>query len=174
MMDMNKGATKESEERLGIDVGGVIIDRTTGEEDTSFFGENYLWTPAVDGSFAGLRRLVDERFGDRVYVVSRCGLSVERKTREWLDHHRFPEITGIPRENLRFCRYRWEKAEVCRELGITHFIDDRPEVLGYMEDVPHRYLFHPTEEEIREHVDVLTQVRRVNSWEELLRELLSE
>ena len=59
-------------EALGIDVGGVIISRTKGRADTSFFGDNYLQTSAVIGVFEALRRLVDERFGAQVWIVSEC------------------------------------------------------------------------------------------------------
>ncbi len=46
--------------------------------------------------------------------------------------------------NLRFCLQRPQKADHCRELGITHFIDDRSDVLRHLEGiVPKRYLFGP-------------------------------
>jgi hypothetical protein len=62
----------------------------------------------------------------------------------WLLHHRFFERTGIAPHNLRFCLQRPQKADHCVELGLTHFIDDRPDVLQCMRDVvPHRYLFGP-------------------------------
>ena len=172
MLNMNKTTNKQATERLGVDIGGVVINRIADDTDTSFFDQNYLRTPAVKGVFSSLRRLVNKRFGPGVYLVSKCGPNVERKTREWLDHRLFFARTGIPHENVRFCRQRHEKAEVCRELGITHFVDDRLEVLGYLQDVPNRYLFHATEEEVREHESILAEVRRVDSWRELLAELL--
>ncbi len=40
------------------------------------------------------------------------------------------------------CRERPEKAAVCARLGITHFVDDRLDVLTPMRGtVPHLYLF---------------------------------
>ena len=43
-----------------------------------------------------------------------------------------------------FCLKRPEKAIHCRELGITHFIDDRTDVLAAMIGVvPLLYLFGP-------------------------------
>jgi hypothetical protein len=39
---------------------------------------------------------------------------------------------------------RREKADHARALGLTHFIDDRLDVLGHLEGlVPHRFLFGP-------------------------------
>src|SRR4051812_32492033 len=100
---------------LGVDVGGVIIDRVADGTDTSFFGANYLSTPAVEGAFEAIRELVT-RF-ERAYVVSKCGANTERKTREWLAHHRFHEVTGIGPDDLRFCRQRKDKAPICAALG---------------------------------------------------------
>ena len=69
---------------------------------------------------------------------------VQEKSRLWLDHHRFFERTGIPAENLRFCLERPQKALHCAELGISHFIDDRSDVLHHLAGiVPHRFLFGP-------------------------------
>jgi hypothetical protein len=47
-------------------------------------------------------------------------------------------------DHLRFCFERHEKARHCLDLGLTHFLDDRLDVLAHLEGVvPHRYLFGP-------------------------------
>jgi hypothetical protein len=136
------------EPRLGIDIGRVIIagDHYSSGEDTSFFDggiDNALRTPAVAGSFEAIARLT-ERFGGRVWLVSKCGEPVEARTRHWLDHHRFFAATGVSADHLRFCRRRPDKAVHCAELAITHFVDDTVEVLDALDGlVPHRYLFGP-------------------------------
>ena len=130
--------------RLGVDIGRVIISGPAGAGDTAFFEgdtEAMLTTPAVTGAFAALARLA-ERFGGRVWLISQCGETVERRTLTWLAHHRFAELTGVPLGHARFCRARADKALHCTALGITHFVDDRPEVLGFLDGVvAHRYLF---------------------------------
>lgn len=133
--------------RLGIDIGRVIIAPDgSGAGDTSFIGgsiEDALRTPPYEGMFDAVPGLV-ARFAGQAWLVSKARPRVQEKTRLWLDHHRFFERTGIPRENLRFCLERPQKAEHCRELAIMHFIDDRPDVLEHLKDVvPHRYLFGP-------------------------------
>ncbi|MCG5471973.1 hypothetical protein LADH09A_006008 [Micromonospora sp. LAH09] len=40
--------------RLGVDVGGVLIEPADGDADTSFFGAHHLRTPAVEGAFDAL------------------------------------------------------------------------------------------------------------------------
>jgi hypothetical protein len=153
---------------LGIDVGGVIIDRVAESADTSFFGGGYLETPQVPDAIATIAALVKgPLFEGRGYVVSKCGAATEKKTREWLAHNGFHDATGIGPEAIRFCRKREQKAPICVELGITHFVDDRLEVLSYLRSVPHRFLFRPFEDEVRENLSHLASVTRVESWAEL-------
>jgi|SRR5215831_3010847 len=136
--------------KLGIDVGRVLI--SPGDEsspDTSFIGgslEDALRTPPYPGMFDTLPAIV-RRFAPHVWIVSKCGARVQQRTRDWFAHHHFFERTGIDPCQVRFCRERPQKALHCAELGITHFIDDRVDVLEAMRGVvQHRYLFGPQRE----------------------------
>lgn len=133
--------------RLGIDIGRVLIAPDgVGGADTSFIGGTLaaaLATPPYAGMFETVPELV-RLFGGAVWLVSKCGPSVQEKTWQWLDHHDFYGRTGMPRDHVRFCLQRPQKADHCRELRLTHFIDDRPDVLRHLAGlVPHRYLFGP-------------------------------
>lgn len=129
-------------DRLGVDIGRVIIHGDG--PDTNFIGgtdADAMNAPAMDGVFDALSRL-RARFEGRVWLVSKCGPRIEMRSRAWLDHHGFFETTGIPRENLRFCRNRKDKTPICRDLGIGFFVDDRADVLVPMAGiVAHRFLF---------------------------------
>jgi hypothetical protein len=133
--------------RLGVDIGRVIIGGgvVPGSSDTQFFSGDtarMLATPAVPGAFDTLARLVP-RF-EQVWLVSKCGERVQRRTRQWLDHHDFAARTGIPQDNIRFCLKRPDKAIHCADLGITHFVDDKLDVHQALRGVvAHRYLFGP-------------------------------
>lgn len=133
-------------QRLGIDIGRVIINGSSGGGDTSFFqGDTaaMLRTPAVPGAFDAITRLTSA-FDHQVWLVSKCGPRIQQRSLEWLTHHRFFEQTGIPAGNVRFCLQRRDKAIHCRELAITHFVDDKPDVHEALAGlVPHRYLFGP-------------------------------
>lgn len=155
---------------LGVDVGGVLIDRMDDEADTSFFGPNYLLTPAVADALSSLQLLSST--GYKIYLVSKCGRTTEQKTRDWLDYRNFFQETGVPRESIRFCRKRHEKAQICAELGTTHFIDDRLEVLSYLTAVPNLYLFNPDEAEVRKFSHALPGVTPVATWNEVTALLL--
>jgi len=128
-----------------VDIGGVIIERMDDDEDTSFFGDHYLDTPAVRGAFEALAAINGAGpFRRSVWLVSKCGPAVEARTREWLAAADFRRRTGIERDHLCFTRTRQEKAVIARQLGLTHFVDDRRDVLGHLVPaVPHRFLFNP-------------------------------
>lgn len=160
-------------EALGVDIGGVIIDRANDKTDTSFFGNNFLQTTKVPGVFEALQCLVAGKFGERTHLVSKCGPAVEEKTRRWLMHHGFYDITCIKPEHVYFCRARRDKAGICATLGITHFIDDRLEVLGCLpKTVKYQYLFQPDSREVQRFSRFLPQVCQVQSWQEILAALL--
>lgn len=157
---------------LGIDIGGVVIDRVRNDNsDTSFFSDNYLRTTAVRGAFNAIMQL-REHFDGQVYLVSKCGREVESKTRLWLVHLNFYGLTGLRETNVHFCRTREAKAPICVKLGITHFVDDRLEVLSYLTMVKKKYLFQPNEKEIRKFKKHLEFVQRVESWEDVLKDIL--
>ncbi len=153
---------------LGVDIGGVIIDRINDGTDTSFFSENYLHTTEVPGVFEALRRLVAEKFGDKVFLVSKCGQRTSDKTLAWLEYHDFHRITGVGSDAVHFCRERHQKAPICQKLGITHFVDDRLEILGRLATVSTLYLFQPNSKEIRKFAQFLSRVHQVQSWQEIL------
>ncbi len=132
---------------LGIDIGRVIIGGGTEKgADTQFFRggiENALATPAMPGAFDTVARLV-EHFDGNACLISKCGERVAGRSRAWLKHHRFYERTGMLPTRLRFCRERKDKAIHCRQLRVTHFIDDRVGVHKHLRGlVPNLYLFGP-------------------------------
>ena len=115
--------------------------------DTSFFAgdEAALKVPAVEGAFEGVSRLV-RAFSGRVWLVSKCGSNIQRRTLKWLEAHDFWTHTGVAEDHVRFCKERPQKALATRQLGLTHFIDDRSDVLEALDGVVgNRYLFRPAE-----------------------------
>lgn len=132
-------------QKLGLDFGKVIMGAIrNGRADTSFLGTTFpeaMKSQPEPGAINATRRLV-EAFGGDVWIVSKCGPSVENKTRGWLKHWDFYRTTGLDHANVRFCRERRDKAKICRQLRISHFVDDRLDVLEPMRDiVPNLYLF---------------------------------
>ncbi len=139
-------------QRYGIDLGGVIIGGPGN--DTQFFTKDYLATPAVNASFEGVRKLVSLVGPENAFLVSKARTNTRRKSLEWLRQPfredfagmDFFQYTGVidSDDHVHFCDERRDKAPIAKELGITDFIDDKAEVLTYMEGiVPNRILFGP-------------------------------
>jgi len=136
------------EPRLGIDIGRVIIDGSAHPAggDTAFFDGDeatMLATPEMSGAVEAIAALVP-RFGGRVWLVSKCGPRIQARSLRWLDAHDFYRRTGLPAENVRFCRARADKRIHCEELRLTHFVDDHPEVHAAIRGaVRFQYFFGP-------------------------------
>ncbi len=154
---------------LGVDIGGVLIDRVNDNTDTSFFGPNFLDSTAVEEAFASLKLLVQAGF--EIHLVSKCGENIERKTRLWLAHHSFFAITGVPESNIYFCRKRSDKAAICYDIDAKYFVDDRLEVLSYLESVPNLYLLNADRREVEKFSQFLPSVHQISSWKELVARL---
>lgn len=125
---------------LGVDVGGVLVDRVAEGSDTSFFGDRPMDTPAVAGALEAVAELV-ELFEFRVHIVSKAGPKIAELTRRWLGSRGVTGDGGIPLDNVHFVRKRPEKHPICEQLGVTHFVDDRLDVLAHLTSVDQRYLF---------------------------------
>lgn len=139
--------------KLGIDFGKVIMGPVlNGKADTTFLGggfEQAMQTPPSEQAFEVIGRLV-EAFERNVWIISKCGPSVQNKTKAWLKCWDFYAKTGMRTDRLRFCLQRHEKAEICKELSITHFIDDRSDVLEPMQGiVQHLFLFGEQPDELK-------------------------
>lgn len=160
---------RDIQNRLGIDIGKVIIDGAHNDgTDTAFFSDNFLRTTALPGAFDTISKLVTQFTPEHVFLVSKCGPRVQEKSLAWLTHHKFWEQTGMDPKACRFCLQRSEKAGICKALGITHFIDDRAEILVSMQGiVTHRYVFNPTDKELQRYAVRMQGEQIVRSWAEL-------
>jgi len=162
-----------SKQVLGIDVGGVIIDRVKDKgTGTGFYGGNFRETTAVPHIFPALSLLRQKYFGPHIHIVSKCGPDIEHKTLLWMRHHDFYLRTGVPPGRVHFCRTRAGKAPICRKLGITHFVDDRLEVLSYLTTVRHRFLLNPDEKEVGQYQQHLPNIVRAEDWVRLTVEIV--
>jgi hypothetical protein len=124
---------------LGLDVGGVLVDRIAENADTSLFGMLPMDTPMVPGALEAVVQLAGV-FEYRLVVVSKAGPRIADLTRRWLVEVGFFE-SAIDPNSVHFVRRREDKAPVCAELAVTHFVDDRIDVLQYLDSVSYRYLF---------------------------------
>ncbi len=154
---------------LGVDIGNVIINnRNLDPEITQVDEVIYANFPPTEDVFDALK-ILNTKFSGKVYLISKCTEWAEIQILSWLDKHDFYNKTGILKENIFFVRKRNEKDGVCQKLNITHFIDDRLEVLSYMiESTPNLFLFQPDNDEVAQFAKFLPQVTIVNNWKEVV------
>jgi hypothetical protein len=128
--------------RIGIDFGGVIVRnlREDRGEDTSLQNSSAS-EAARDGAFEAIR-LLCSAFDGRVWIISKAGPRMQERTLAWLQSVDFFSRTGLEPDHVRFCLQRQDKASICRELEISHFIDDRVHIVQILRGVvPHFCLF---------------------------------
>lgn len=116
--------------RVGIDIGGVIMD---SDNDGLFFSDNFLMVEQV--RYAFLSVLVMRLSGNEIFFISKASPKNVERTRLWLDAHDFFDRTGTEPENLVFCRQRSQKAEIASLLELNVMIDDREDICLQMLDV---------------------------------------
>lgn len=121
---------------IGIDIGGVIIGGS-GDADTSFFTDNFLATPEIEGAWKALDDL--DMAGHELHIISKCWHTVEGKSLRWLEQRSFEMI---PLHRTHFVRERHLKAPMAQALQLDVFIDDRQDIIDSMEGIiKHPILF---------------------------------
>lgn len=124
--------------RLGIDIGGVIRAKATGPQSV----EEYLVARPLTDVTRVITAFVDIFGSENIFIISRCPEYAEDTMVQWLDKQNFFTSIGFKRSNVYFCRERADKARIANQLKLTHFIDDRIDVLDAMKDiVVNRILF---------------------------------
>jgi hypothetical protein len=143
---------------LGVDCAGVILNPCVG---------------SVPDAFESLRRIAQSGRFEKIYIVSQVNPvgRIAFSHRLWLRD--LWNYTGIPKNNLYFCRHRHEKWIFCEKLGITDFIDDNPEVLSYMRNVDRLYAFNPGKISGGARYRLPRHVAFFSSWNELVPRLLA-
>ncbi len=161
---------------LGIDIGGVIIDDRTKESGKKNFegNPNFLEVPQIPGAIKTISEIRERRFKKNIHLVSSCSQKMEDLRWTWLGYHKFFDQTGILKENVHFCRTRKEKADICYKYGITHYIDNRLEILFLINTLVNvRILFRPRAREMQKYRQYLPNVKQVSTWEEVQKILLN-
>lgn len=129
------------EPRIGIDFGGVILPIFNKKGSDTQLNNNFSSIRLQSDAFNKIQSIV-RSFKGKVWIISKAGCRVEELSRKWLYDNKFFEFTGVKENNLIFCNKRSEKMLICKQLKITHFIDDRINVAHILkETVPHLFLF---------------------------------
>lgn len=156
---------------LGIDIGGVLAPMA-GPDSEGFFGPAWLDTPVVPDALDVIARLNTDLFKGKIALVSKASKKIANRSRNWLYNIDFFTRTGVDPTNVYFVEERPDKAPVCQFLGVTHFIDDRLDVLLHLTSVDHRFLFTGTSDSTTRPDVPQGAVEVVTSWKEVQAALL--
>ena len=152
---------QKSKHILGIDLGNTIVRAQRASDATP--GVRVPPEP-FPGALETIAQLVPKF--KAVYVLSRVTPEQKVRALQWLAISKFHEKTGVPAGNVLFCESRHEKAPICHQLQVTHFIDDRPEVLSHMGGI-FKLIYNPNPEDVDKYRAKLENAVIVNNWEEI-------
>ena len=143
------------------------------------FGNTITYKPA-DGprvcypdALRVIRRMVDAP-DTSVYIISKVDEEQEKRAKAWIDLSNFYLHTGLTPANVHFCRERAEKGAIARDLGLTHHIDDRPEVMAFMPPSVFKYLYEPIPEDVVVWFNKLLNTQVVNNWLEVEEKIFAQ
>lgn len=122
--------------KIGFDLGDTLV-----HGDTHRNGEGTSAKVFYPRSLQTVRDCVS--FCAGVYIISKVTEPQRLRALSLLESSNFHAITGMPRENVFFCARRDQKGIIAKKLGINCFVDDRPEVMAYMDKSVYRILFNP-------------------------------
>lgn len=157
---------------LGLDIGGVVASRIDRFGNRIRLSKTPLVNRRMMPGFRNVCDNLNHHFGGRIYLVSRGDDWQIENALEWLALENMNAI--IPESNWNFCNHISDKAQISHALNITHFVDDRLDVLQLLPaTVRVRILFDefskiPGSPIIHEEPIII----RVNSMPEMLKVLL--
>ena len=160
---------------LGIDLGNVIRPSVPDGQHGSFDlpDDSYLQSP----DFPEARKCLLEakKHFDEIHLVSRSNDGRWDDRKKWLSHHGYDEI--FEPDRIHFCVRYEDKSPICRDLGVTDFIDDNLfRVLSHLTTVPRLFWFRANLNPVDlEHLHLLRErkIKVALSWQTLISQLLT-
>ena len=109
-----------------------------------------------------------------VHIISKVNARQQEEVETWLKKTEFMRNVGIPDANLHFCANRTDKFAICQKVGITHHIDDRPEVFTVFSPNVQGVLFRPVPEDVVKYFNTLKHLRITicQSWYDVEQQFL--
>jgi hypothetical protein len=161
--------------RIGVDFGNVIIDHKGFGTNTEYIEQgDFNRIPPVAGSVQALASLLRQDVAC-IAVTYNATDVVDSKIIDWLRHWLPSELLNDERLIISRSLNGRDKRLNCQLHQLTHFIDDRVEVLnGLMGVVPNRILLNYTVSEFDQFFDSLKKPKIASSWEGAIRMLEQE
>lgn len=158
--------------KLAVDIGGAVIPLISGKLLPRSY-RNYLEIKTVHDARDYLTWLVNY-LGDNLLLVS--GVSYTAKDTQarvmtWLKEHKIFEQTRLKPESVNFLiNNEQDETDLCRRLGITHFVTTRALSLPIpaSDDMVRLYLLNPSKEEVDAAINrVGDQFKIIPKWKDI-------
>jgi hypothetical protein len=144
---------------LGVDCANVIFRPFSGRQ--------------ISGSITCLQKIKQSNRFSKIFIISRAGIWNRFFFPFRLSTLNFWQNTGITKDSLYFCWRNKDKASLCKILKVTHFVDDRLDVLQHLQGVKHLYALNPSERELSRYPETAKNIIVTKSWDELTPLLLN-
>jgi hypothetical protein len=157
---------------IGVDFGGVIIDESLSERRIDKkHNAIHDMDICMEGAFEGVKKLVELAHG-RLWIVSKANNLRQKRTLDWLSKVNFYTKTGLKKDNVIFCRKRKDKVNICLDLNINYFIDNKEHVIQLLhEQIPYLFLFGEGDRKTYRTIGSL--ITPVLDWEECVSSLIN-
>ena len=134
--------------KIGIDCGGVLLANYNRSDGTSVPSKHsFLEFPTLRGAQDAVIKLVEIFGQENVHVVSQVSKRLESELAQWI-YVNFVDPSVLLEKNIHFCEEPSGKAPICSSLGLTHFVDNRMEILSFLSDIPNLFLLQPSQYEL--------------------------
>lgn len=127
--------------RIGFDIGGVILQRPPlhvllaiqrGRLTVDSIIDHTVPVKHVTEAIKGIAKKFDPV---NIFLISKASDQIAEVTLSILKRKNFFGFTGIPVDNVRFCKTVHEKVMQCDVCDLEHFVDDNPLVLSRLHSV---------------------------------------
>lgn len=150
--------------KIGLDLNGVLANNKTSYIKT----RNYSIFSVMEDAVNVVKTIIKRYGKENVYIISRVqSHQLSFITGIWMETHNFLQKTNMSLDNVKICTRLKNKSRIAEELNITHFIDDRPEVLNYFSKNIILIAYRPKKSELKKYPDVASRAIIVNSWKEI-------
>lgn len=127
--------------RIGFDIGGVILERPPlhvllaiqrGRLSVNSIVDYAVPIKSVTEAIRGIAKVVDPA---NTFLISKASDPLAELTLSILKRKNFFGFTGIPVDNVRFCKTVDQKVSQCIVCDVAHFVDDNLLVLSRLNKV---------------------------------------
>lgn len=159
---------------LGLDMGGVVTNECALDIEIKPGKRLQKSVAYLAGAINRIHSYVETNRFREVLFLSKTNTIEEHALREMLYMDGFWEKIRVPPSHLHCCESVGHKARLARWFYITHFVDNRLSILRTMNGVvEHRFLFCPSESDLKEYQENPSTIQLVMGWTELDRALKS-